>query len=294
MRKSVVAIGNFDGVHLGHHHLLTTAKEIAVIHDLDFSVLTFSPHPRQIFQPNIAPFRLTPDSIKKDIFTSIICPDNYVALPFNADLQHKDANQFIDDILIKKLNASYIMVGSNFHFGHKRSGNIDTLYERSEFKTIPADLYHIAGEVVTSTRIRNHLKNAEIAQANALLGWDWYIQNEVVHGDKRGRELGYPTANMHFSDTLVPSYGVYAVRVQIEGSDDWLYGAANIGIRPMFETALPMLETFIFDFEADLYGRQLKVKPVQKIRDEVKFDDLQALKDQIKADCIVAKNLLGT
>lgn len=292
MKKSVVAIGNFDGVHLGHRHLLEQARGLADLHDLDFTVLTFSPHPRQVFQPNIAPFRISSDAVKSALFDTYIKPDNYVVLSFDEGLQHKTAQAFIDDILINDLNAAFVVVGNNFHFGYKRSGTIETLKACSGFKTIAADLLMIDGSPVASTRVRDHLKHAQIKQANALLGWDWYIQNEVVHGDKRGRELGYPTANMHFGETLVPSHGVYAVKIQLEGADQWLDGAANIGIRPMFETAMPMIETFIFDFDGDLYGQQLKIRPVQKLRDEMKFDALDALVVQMKEDCIVAKNIL--
>ena len=123
---------------------------------------------------------------------------------------------------------------------------------------------------------------------------DWYIESQVIHGDKRGRELGYPTANMRFGETIVPSHGIYAVKIQIEGNDKWLDGAANIGIRPMFESKEPLLETYIFDFDADLYGQTLRVRPVQKIRNEIKFDNLDDLKKQMAQDCALAKTILRT
>ena len=292
MKKSVVAIGNFDGVHLGHQDVMTHARMLADKHGYDFTVLTFSPHPRSVFQPNVAPFRISPDHVKTDLFDAMVKPVQYEVLEFTDAFQHLSADDFIQQILIKKLNAGIVIVGQDFHFGYQRAGNIETLNSRPEFKTVSANLIEIGGDVVSSTRIREHLKNAEISQANALLGWEWYIQSEVIHGDKRGRELGYPTANMHFSDTIVPSHGIYAVRIQIEGSDEWLHGASNIGIRPMFETAMPMLETFIFDFDGDLYGKKLQIKPVQKIRDEIKFDNLDDLKTQMAADCEVARNIL--
>jgi riboflavin kinase/FMN adenylyltransferase len=157
---------------------------------------------------------------------------------------------------------------------------------------VPYDLMHIDDLVVSSSRIRNHLKAAQMNQANALLGWEWFTEGEVVHGDKRGRELGYPTANMHFGETIVPDHGIYAVRVMIEGETAWRTGAANIGIRPMFETRVPMLETYIFDFDADIYGKILKIMPVQKIRDEMKFDNLDDLIKQMDKDCKQARNIL--
>ncbi len=292
MKQSVVAIGNFDGVHVGHQDVLAKARTLADKHGYDFCVLTFTPHPRQVFQPNIAPFRISSDPVKRELFNSLVKPDRYVVLNFDEALKTKTADQFIDDILIGELHSAMVIVGENFHFGYQRSGNIETLKERNEFETIPADLIKIGGEVVSSSRIRDHLKAAEIEQANTLLGWDWVIESEVIHGDKRGRELGYPTANMHFGDTIVPSHGIYAVRVLIEGEDKWRNGAANIGIRPMFETAMPMLETYIFDFDAEIYGQQLKIKPVQKIRDEIKFDNLDDLITQMGKDCDVARNIL--
>ncbi len=292
MKKSVIAIGNFDGVHLGHQDVLRHARMLADKHGYDFCALTFSPHPRQVFQPNIAPFRLSPDAVKADLFETLIKPDRFEVLDFTTDFQHQSAEAFIDSILIDRLNAAIVIVGRDFHFGYKRSGNLQTLVDRPEFETVSADLIEIGGEIVSSTRIRAHFKLAEIEQANALLGWEWYIQSTVVHGDKRGRELGYPTANMHFGETLVPAHGIYAVKVQIEGDDTWHHGAANIGIRPMFETAMPMVETFIFDFDDDLYDKVLKIKPVQKIRDEMKFDNLDDLKSQMAKDCEIARKIL--
>lgn len=292
MTKKVVAIGNFDGVHLGHVHLMRQAQRLADKREYDMAVMTFSPHPRQVFQPNIAPFRITPDPVKERMIQEKITPDLYEVLEFNEALQTMDATDFINDILIKKMNAGLVIIGENFRFGHNRQGSIETLKNHTEFETMAAELLNIGGEPVTSTRIRDHLKKAEMKQANALLGWEWYIESEVVHGDKRGRELGYPTANMHFGETIVPSHGVYAVKVQIEGESEWREGAANIGIRPMFETAMPMVETYIFDFDEELYGKTLKIKPVQKLRDEMKFDSLEALKDQMAQDCIFARNVL--
>jgi riboflavin kinase/FMN adenylyltransferase len=294
MKKSVVAIGNFDGLHIGHVHILSHAKNIALRHGYDLCVLTFSPHPRQFFQPNIAPFRIAPDHVKIRLISDRINPDHYTVLNFDTKLHNKTADDFIDEILLKQCNAGIVIVGQDFHFGHGRSGNIETLSTRPEFETIATDLLKIDDMPVTSSRIRNHLKSAELKQANTLLGWDWYIESEIIHGDKRGRELGYPTANMHFGDSIVPAHGVYAVQVKIEGESQWRNGAANIGIRPMFETAMPMCETYIFDFDREIYGLNLKVKPVQKLRDEMKFDNLDDLIAQMAKDCATSRALLET
>lgn len=292
MKKSVIVIGNFDGVHLGHQDLFAYARQLANDENMDLTILTFSPHPKRVFQPNIAPFRLTTSSTKKALITQYANQDQYTVLDFNDELRALSAHDFIDQILIQKCNAGIVIVGQDFCFGHQRQGDVAMLKANHAFKTIGYDLLKIGNHVVSSSRIRDHLKSAEIEQANALLGWNWFLQAEVVHGDKRGRELGYPTANMHFGETIVPDHGVYAVKILIEGEDEFRHGAANIGIRPMFETRLPMCETFIFDFDQDIYGKVLNVYPVQKIRNEMKFDDLDALVDQMKNDCIIAENIL--
>jgi riboflavin kinase/FMN adenylyltransferase len=291
-RKTVIAIGNFDGVHRGHQNLFRQAGALANKHDFDFAVLTFSPHPLRVFQPHRQNFIITPEPIKGSLINDIAKPDIYHSLDFNDDLRLMAAQDFIDKILINDLNAGVVIVGPDFHFGHKRGGDIDLLKAQNDFETIAAPLLEGGTQPISSTRIREHLKQAEITQANDLLGHEWFIENEVLHGDKRGRALGYPTANMHFGEVIIPAHGIYAVKVQIEGEQIWRQGAANIGIRPMFETAVPMLETYIFDFDGDLYGQNLKVKPVQKIRDEMKFDNLEDLKTQMAKDCDDARALL--
>jgi riboflavin kinase/FMN adenylyltransferase len=277
---------------MGHRDLFSYARQVADKNDMDLTILTFTPHPRRVFQPNIAPFRLTENAVKSNIITTDIQPDHYVVLDFTDQLRALTATDFIDEILLTRCNAGIVIVGQDFRFGYERQGDIAMLKACNDFETIGYDLLEIDGVPISSTRIRNHLKNAEIFQANALLGAEWFLQGEVVHGDKRGRELGYPTANMHFGETIVPAHGIYAVKIMIEGENAYRFGAANIGIRPMFETRLPMCETYIFDFDQDIYGRILQIYPVQKIRDEMKFDDLEALKDQMKDDCIIAKNIL--
>lgn len=292
MKDSVIAIGNFDGLHLGHQHLLEIARAQAEKHGYTFSMLSFTPHPRQVFQPDAPNFLLTPYPMKDHVIDALVAPDFNITLEFDHNLQQVSADNFITNTLLGAFNAKIIVVGRDFCFGHKRSGNIETLRARPEFETIAVDLIEIGGQTVTSSRIRDHLRQGQIHQANALLGWDWFIEGEVVKGDQRGRELGYPTANMHFGDGLVPAYGIYAVKVMIDGEDRWRHGAANIGIRPMFESKVPLLETYIFDFDGDLYGKTLCIQPVQKIRDEMKFDSLDDLKTQMAQDCAIARGIL--
>jgi riboflavin kinase/FMN adenylyltransferase len=290
MKKSVVVIGNFDGVHLGHQALIEHARGIADVNNCTLSIVTFEPHPRTFFQAEASPFRLTPAPIKKDILSQYC--DHYHALDFNQDMVSKTAERFIQDIIVDLCHAAYVVVGADFRFGKDRAGSLETLKSDNRFETVAYDLKEIGGEAISSSRIRDHLKKAELQQAQALLGRVWIIESEVIHGDKRGRELGYPTANMRFGDTLVPSHGVYTVKVRIKGEREWRHGAANIGIRPMFESREPLLEVYIFDFNDDLYGQILEVEPVQKIRDEMKFDNLHDLKGQMKNDCIIAKEIL--
>lgn len=292
IQDSVVAIGNFDGVHRGHQALLNHARQIAADRRLPLLVLTFEPHPRQFFQPDIKPFRITPSSVKCDVFQTIIKPDYYVALNFDAGLAGLSADDFINDIVVGACHASVVVVGQNFHFGKGRVGTTDTLKQQSHFETVVFDIVHDGDNAVSSSRVRACLQQADIAAANDLLGWEWFIRGEVIHGDKRGRELGFPTANMRFGGGIVPSYGVYAVRARVEGESEWHIGAANIGTRPMFEIDEPLLETFIFDFNREIYGQLLNVQPVVKLRDEMKFNGLDALIAQMNNDCARARNIL--
>lgn len=290
MANYVVVIGNFDGVHTGHRALIDHARMIAEERGLLLALLTFEPHPRRYFLPDHQPFRLTPKDMKATILSSLC--DCYIALDFNADMVAKTADEFMRDILIARCNAKVVVVGENFHFGKGRAGDIHTLKGCDAFETVGFGMQSIGGEAVSSSRIRNHLEQAEIEQANVLLGWQWCIEGAVIHGDKRGRELGYPTANMMFGDTLIPAHGIYAVKVQIKGENQWRMGVANIGTRPMFHTDTPLLETYIFDFSGDLYDQTLRVMPVRKIRNEMSFNNLDALIEQMEKDCVIAKNIL--
>jgi len=289
---TVVAIGNFDGVHRGHQALLKKARSLADYHGFSLLILTFEPHPRQFFKPDIAPFRITPAPVKAQIFDQLIHPDFYAVMNFDGALAELSPPDFIQDILINYCHAKIIIVGQDFRFGKRRSGCIDTFRARPDFETIVFDVVREGDGIISSSCIRADLQSADMVRANTLLGWEWYIESEVIHGDKRGRTLGFPTANMRFGGAIVPSHGVYAVRVLIEGEAKWRIGAANIGTRPMFATEEPLLETHIFDFDQDIYGKYLKVKPVVKLRDEMKFDSLDALIDQMTQDCAKVREVL--
>ncbi len=287
--KPVVAIGNFDGVHKGHASLLAHARAIADKEGRKLVALTFEPHPRAFFRPGDAPFRITPETVKDRRLKALGC-DRVEILDFNSIMAQLTAQQFIDFIIADHLNASHVVVGQDFHFGKGRGGSIETLRADGRFTVDGVSLATSGDSAISSTRVREKIAGGDIAAANALLGWEWEIEGEVLHGDKRGRELGYPTANIDMGEGIVPAMGIYAVRVLLDGQ--WRDAVANIGIRPMFEAETPLLEVFIFDFHGDLYGRSLRVRPVQKLRDEAKFETLDALKAQMAQDCARARDIL--
>ncbi|MBU6235442.1 MAG: bifunctional riboflavin kinase/FAD synthetase [Alphaproteobacteria bacterium] len=281
-QASVVAIGNFDGVHKGHAALLGYARKIADDAGLPLVVLTFEPHPRQFFKPDGAPFRLTPEKLKEARLKACGV-DRVEILDFNAIMASLLAEMFIDMMLVDLLGAKHVVVGADFQFARNRSGTIETLKQDKRFETHAVTLTSFGDTPVSSTRIREALQQGDIEAANAMLGWEWVIEGEVIHGDKRGRELGYPTANIPFGDVFAPAYGIYAVEVNV-GDGVWRKGAAAIGIRPMFEVKAPLLEVYLLDFEEDLYGRTLYVRPLSKLRNEEKFETLEALKAQMAKD----------
>ena len=291
-KGAITAIGNFDGLHRGHMALLEVARKRALDHGKPLAVLTFEPHPRRLFRPDDAPFRITPLDIKlKRLEYSQV--DIAFIIDFNWEMAHLTSEDFIEKILKQKLGLKEIIVGANFHFGQNRSGSVDTLTQAGLHVTSIGLVKDATHTVYSATRIRGLLQSGQIEEANMLLGWPWEIRAEVVHGDKRGRELGYPTANMPLGETIHPAYGIYATLVQIEGEKEWRMAASNIGIRPMFEAKVALIESFLLDYTGDLYGKILRVRPVAKIRDEAKFDNLEDLKIQMAKDCETARQILG-
>jgi riboflavin kinase/FMN adenylyltransferase len=289
-RGAVVAIGNFDGVHKGHRALVTEAAKIANRLGAPLAVLTFEPHPREFFQPDTEPFRLTTPAQKARLLSELGV-QHLIALPFDNELAGLSPEGFIT-LLTERLHAKHIVTGPDFRFGKGRAGNAEQL-KASTLGYTAIDLAQCTGnEVFSSTRIRQLLQKAHFEGAADLLGWRWAMESEVVHGDKRGRELGYPTANQQPGKYLRIPYGIYAVRVKIEGEKDWRAGAANFGIRPMFRIDQPILETFIFEFSGDIYGKKMAVQPVAHLRPELAFQGLEALKQQMKQDCAQALTVL--
>jgi riboflavin kinase/FMN adenylyltransferase len=299
LRGAVVAIGNFDGVHRGHRALIAEAKRQAEAKGAALAVLSFEPHPQEYFRPSPDCFRLTPLRTKSRLLADLGV-DVLFALPFDGDMARRSPEDFALNILVKGLGISGVVVGHDFEFGQKRAGNLNTLRMlggKYDFSVTAFDTVTASGDdKISSTLIRQLLKQAKPEEAARLLGYAWTIEARVEHGDARGRTMGFPTANMHLHHCLAPAYGVYAVRVTILEGDHAVArhdGVANFGIRPMYQVNVPLLETHLFDFDGDLYGKYLSVEMIQYIRPEAKFPSLADLIAQIGADAARARAILA-
>jgi len=290
-RGAAVAIGNFDGVHRGHQAVIGQIKRIAGDLGAPTAVLTFEPHPRRYFRPDDPPFQLTSFRLKARLLESLGV-DHVFFLTFNAALSHQSAAAFVKEILVADLGAAHVAVGDNFHFGHKRQGNVEFLRTAGQDLgfgvSVLEQVLSPAGEAYSSTAIRDYLKAGDPNRAASLLGRYWEIEGRVQEGAKLGRALGFPTANISLGDSLEPAYGIYAVSAGIDQGDDtvWRPGVANLGVRPTIEDGHkePLLEVYLFDFDGDLYGQHMRVALVDYLRPEWKFDDLTALKVQMLED----------
>lgn len=286
---AVVAIGNFDGVHKGHQALLARAKAIA--NGGKLAVLTFEPHPKRLFRPDEPPGRLTPPSIKAWRLEQSGVEFLY-SLAFDWDFASQSAEDFIRNILKDGLKASHIVVGDNFRFGQLRKGEAKYIEAAGIPVTSVAGVADENDQIYSSSMIRDALRQGDIAAANSMLGWEWEMRGSVIKGDQRGRELGFPTANFSLGETIHPAYGVYAARVNIEGEQEWRGAAVNIGIRPMFEIPEAEVESYIFDFNREIYGKTLRVRPVRRLRSEAKFNSIEELKVQMQDDCEKVRKVL--
>ena len=290
--QASVALGNFDGVHLGHQAVINLARNAAPL-----GIVTFEPHPREVFQPDAPPFRLMNAEARANRLAKLGVQHLY-ELPFDKALAGLSPEAFARDVLAQGLGVSHVVVGADFCFGQGRAGKAQDLVNLGKtygFAVTVADLVQHDGAEISSTAIRIALAQGRPRDAAAMLGHWHRIEGEVIHGEKRGRQLGYPTANMSVAGLHLPKLGVYAVRVVVlSGPQAGSYiGAASLGVRPMFGTNLPNLETFIFDFTGDLYGHHLSVALVDYLRPELKFDGLPALMDQMAADCQKARDILS-
>lgn len=292
LRGAVAAIGNFDGVHRGHRALVAEAQRIAA-GAKSVLVMSFEPHPRRFFVPSAPPFRLDALETKARILGGLGV-DALLALPFNAALASLGPEDFVTQILQRDLGLAHVVVGYDFTFGKGRAGDTAMLKELCAARGIGVSVVSAHGDdhgAFSSSRIRALLEEGKPEAAAELLGRPWEIVGVVEHGDKRGRELGFPTANVALTDFQVPKFGIYAVRVFIDGKQH--SGVASLGIRPTFNQTDVKLEVYLFDFAGDLYGRSMRVEFHNFLRPELKYEGPEALKVQIAADVDAAKRLLG-
>jgi riboflavin kinase/FMN adenylyltransferase len=292
LRGAVVAIGNFDGVHRGHRAVIGVAEGRARSLGRPAAVLTFEPHPRAFFNPAEPLFRLTNEATKLRLLAGTGL-DGAIVLTFGAALASLTAEDFVERILVERFAVSGAVIGFNFHFGMKRAGSPEFLKAEGEKRGFAVDVVPVfedRGRPVSSGPIRDALTVGRIDEANEYLGYPWFISGTVVHGDKRGRELGFPTANLRLDPACGLRHGIYAVRVGLGGRR---YDAvANFGRRPMYDTGAVLLEVFVFDFAGDLYGQQIDVAFIAWIREEQMFDSAKALVAQMQDDSRRARDAL--
>lgn len=291
LRGAVIALGNFDGFHLGHQAVVGRAVELARQRGLPAIVATFDPHPVRHFVPDAPPFRLTTLDQRERLFADAGA-DAMLVFDFGARLAGVTAEDFVRVWLA---GASGVVTGEDFTFGKGRGGNIGVLTELGAQQGMTVDAVApvmFDGAVVSSSRIREALKAGDCATATRLLTRPFAIKGVVQHGDAVGRTIGYPTANLPLEHYLRPRYGVYAVRVRL-ADGRVIDGAANLGIRPQFEPPKELLEAFLFDFDEDLYGQAIEVSLIAHLRDEAKFDGIDMLVAQMDRDCDEARRVLS-
>lgn len=291
-RGASVAMGNFDGVHLGHQAVIDLARPHGPL-----GIVTFEPHPREYFSPNAPAFRLMNAETRANRLAKLGVEQLY-QLPFDAAMASLTPEDFAREVLAEGMGVSHVVVGADFCFGKGRAGkasDLQALGIKYGFGVTIAPLVKIADTEISSTAIRTALAEGRPRDAKAMLGHWHRIDGEVIHGEKRGRELGYPTANMSVKGLHLPRLGVYAVKLDVlTGSQTGSYlGAASIGVRPMFGENKPNLETYIFDFTGDLYGHHLSIGLIDYLRPELKFDGLPGLLDQMARDCAQAREILA-
>jgi riboflavin kinase / FMN adenylyltransferase len=273
-RPRRVAVGEFDGVHLGHREVIRGAD----------TVLTFEPHPREVVAPEAAPRLLTPLARKAELLEGLGV-DELVVIRFDAAFAERSPEDFVDEILVGALGATDVSVGENFRFGHQAAGTPELLEADGRFATRVIRLVEADEEIVSSSHIRGLILAGELGEANALLGDPFQLRGEVVPGDRRGRELGYPTANLVPDERYVyPAHGIYAARAEVHGQGAWK-AAVNVGVRPTFDSGRGVLvEAHLLDFSGDLYGLELRIEFLERLRGERRFDSVEALVEQMGRD----------
>ena len=307
-RGSVMAIGNFDGVHRGHRMVLSAARAVAEGADAPLGVMAFEPHPRTMMRPDDPPFRLTMGEERARLLRAQGV-QLHVVLTFDRALLEMSPDAFIDDILVAGLGVRHVAVGYDFCFGHNRAGTVDTLTHAGRKRgfgvTVVTKAADESGGVYSSSAVRQHLRAGRPRDAAEVLGRPWEVTGIVQRGDQRGRVLGYPTANVPLGQHLRPAFGVYAVRLAVRPPADgapgiwmdepavWHDGVANLGIRPMFALSEPLLEAYLFGFSGDLYGRAVRVQLIDHLRGEASFDSVESLITQMDSDAAEARAVLA-
>ena len=294
-RGAAAALGAFDGVHRGHQAVIASARDAAKRLDTPLAVVSFEPHPRRWFQPEAAPFRLMAPAQMARALEPLGVECLYL-LPFDAEMAGLSDTGFAHRVLCEGLGLRHAAIGFDFTYGKGRTGSPDSLAKAGAdlgFSVSVTDRIDDAGGLkLSSSAVREALHAGDMARAAAILGRPFAIEGEVVHGDKRGRTIGIPTANVRLGDYMRPAYGVYATRTRLPDGRV-IDGVANLGVRPMFEIAEPLLEVWLFDFAEDLYGQTVETELVALLRGEMKFDGLDALKAQIDSDARMAQIVLN-
>jgi len=294
LKGSIVALGNFDGFHLGHQAVVNRAIQRAFHERRPVIVATFEPHPVRHFRPDVPPFRLTSLDQREHLFAPAGA-EAMLVFEFGAALASMDAEEFVSNVLGKQIGAAGVVTGDDFSFGKGRRGDAALLKEVGDTYAIAAEAVlqvELNGERISSGRIREELIAGNIGEATHMLSRDYAIEGVVQHGDGRGRDLGYPTANIEMSDYQRPKYGIYAVRVTLDDGSEHP-GVASLGVRPMFDPAQELLEAYLFDFDGDLYGRKIEIALHAYLREERKFEGLEALTAQMREDEAAARQLLA-
>jgi riboflavin kinase/FMN adenylyltransferase len=293
LRHAVVAIGNFDGVHLGHRAVIDAAIDQARKIHKPAAALTFEPHPRSFFSPDAPSFRLSSEAAKLRLLAATGL-DGAIVLTFDAALAELSAEQFVSDILVERLGIKGAAIGFNFHFGKARRGSPEFLEAQGRTHGFSVEIvppFQLDGRRVSSGAVRDALSAGHVAEATELLGYPYFVTAQVVHGDKRGRELGYPTANLQLPPDCGLKHGIYAVRVGVGGVR--YDGVANFGRRPMFDSGVVLLEVHVFGFSGDLYGAVLDVAFISWIRPEMKFAGVDELVRRMDDDSRHARTALA-
>jgi len=281
-RPRNIAIGEFDGVHLGHREVIRGAD----------TVVTFEPHPRTVVAPDSAPKLLTSLALKADLIAALGV-DELVVIPFDGERMAQTAQEFIEHELIERLDARRVSVGENFRFGNRARGDADLLRAQDAFETRVVEMVELEGEIISSTHIRGLVAVGDVAAAARFLGAPFQMRGTVAHGDKRGRTLGFPTANLVPDPKLVvPDHGIYACRAHVDG--ETRIAATNVGVRPTFKTGRGLLvEAFLLDYEGDIYDHELRLDFLARLRGERRFDSVEALVEQMNEDVVETRRIVA-